>query len=83
MKFKVGDKIRCIDSGIYTGSKNDLELQQIYVISDISTPIRCDRDHKEIKVIGNPYYWLPTRFELVEEEKEIDYLAINKDICSV
>lgn len=57
-KFKVGDRVRCID-----GARSSLIPGHIYIVKD--------SDNKMVVIEGTHYAFANTRFELVKEEASL------------
>jgi len=67
MKFKVGDKVRCV-----VGSPGDrLYYDDIYIISEVS------KFPGMVKIVGLGNDWADERFELVAT---VDWFELNRSV---
>ena len=55
-KFKIGDRVKCIDND--NDSRGHLKLEYIYVVSKVDS-------NNDIVIEGSVIFWFGERFELV------------------
>ena len=73
-KFKVGDKVRCVDN---RGTDDALIVGEVYKVESAhrSCTARECNDHSSdsIYLVGKCGWWFASRFELVQEESTINF----------